>query len=425
MVPTASVLQGLAALAVHDRERRAGDDVVAMAEAAAAPARRACMVAESRGADLGRALPTRATCWAGRRRGGADRAGPGRRRLWLAHRMLTTGGELVTVLLGEGADDPSARGSRPTCGAPIRRSTWSVHRGGPADTRWSWGWSDRPRHAAAAGLVGRKAARRAGRAAGPAHGRRPAAALPAPLRRTAASSPTSPGLELGEHVTVMAEVEKATLRRCAARRGQLLAVVIGRRGGRLDCTFFNRPPAQGRAHARPAGAVRRQGRRVPGQAAAHPPAVRAAATTTSDDVRPFAVDLPGHRQAAVLEDRTLRAPGARPARRPHRPAAGAAARAERGCPVWARRCAASTCPRPRRTSTPRRHRLVWDEAMGVQLALALRRQATRRPPGRAVPAPARAGCWTPSTRALPFTLTAGQRDGRRGDRRRPGRRRTR
>jgi len=36
VVPTSSVLQGLAALAVHDAERRPGDDVVAMAEAAAA-----------------------------------------------------------------------------------------------------------------------------------------------------------------------------------------------------------------------------------------------------------------------------------------------------------------------------------------------------------------------------------------------------
>ena len=44
-----------------------------------------------------------------------------------------------------------------------------------------------------------------------------------------------------------------------------------------------------------------------------------------------------------------------------------------------------------------RHRLVWDEAMGVQLALALRRQATVSRPAAAVPAAARAACSTRST----------------------------
>ena len=48
------------------------------------------------------------------------------------------------------------------------------------------------------------------------------------------------GLELGEHVTVLAEVEKVTMRDMRHRRGKLMQVVItDGRGRRLDCTFFN------------------------------------------------------------------------------------------------------------------------------------------------------------------------------------------
>ncbi|MBC3190736.1 DAK2 domain-containing protein [Pseudonocardia sp. C8] len=105
VVPSSSVLQGLAALAVHDPDRRASDDVVAMAEAAAGTRTGGLAVAE-----------TEALTWAGPCRPGevlglsdgevvliAPDLAVGA--LWLAHRMLTAGGELVTVLLGSAADD--------------------------------------------------------------------------------------------------------------------------------------------------------------------------------------------------------------------------------------------------------------------------------------------------------------------------------
>ena len=48
------------------------------------------------------------------------------------------------------------------------------------------------------------------------------------------------GLEIGEHITVVAQVEKATLRDMRSRSGKLLAVVIrDEKGAELDCTFFN------------------------------------------------------------------------------------------------------------------------------------------------------------------------------------------
>jgi dihydroxyacetone kinase-like predicted kinase len=105
VVPTSSVLQGLAALAVHDPTRRAGDDVVAMAEAAAATRTGVVQIAA-----------TEALTWVGRCEAGDvlglvdgevvliehDLALGSR---LLVERMLHTGGELVTVLLGDDAPE--------------------------------------------------------------------------------------------------------------------------------------------------------------------------------------------------------------------------------------------------------------------------------------------------------------------------------
>ena len=55
-----------------------------------------------------------------------------------------------------------------------------------------------------------------------------------------------------------------------------------------------------------------------------------------------------------------------------------------------------------------RNRLVWDEAMGVQLALALRRQrAVQRPAAASPHVPG--GLLEAFDARLPYTLTAGQR----------------
>ncbi|ONI83270.1 dihydroxyacetone kinase [Saccharothrix sp. ALI-22-I] len=108
VVPTFSPVQALAALAVHSPSRRAGDDVVAMAEAAAATRRGEVAVSERE-----------AITWVGRCQpgdllgmvdgevvliepGGAD---VGDLACRLVDRMLASGGELVTVLLGRAAPD--------------------------------------------------------------------------------------------------------------------------------------------------------------------------------------------------------------------------------------------------------------------------------------------------------------------------------
>ena len=114
VVPCASPVQVLAAVAVHDTRRRAGDDVVAMAEAAAATRRGEVVVAEQA------AITWIGPCAAGDVLGFADgevvliEPGPpevdalDRAVCGVVGRMLTAGGELVTALLGAGVPDDLA-----------------------------------------------------------------------------------------------------------------------------------------------------------------------------------------------------------------------------------------------------------------------------------------------------------------------------
>lgn len=100
VVPTASPVQALAAIAVHDPGRRVADDIVAMTEAAAATRRGELVLATQE-----------ALTWAGRCRPGDslglvdDEVVLIERSLQAAacgllDRILATGGELVTILLG-------------------------------------------------------------------------------------------------------------------------------------------------------------------------------------------------------------------------------------------------------------------------------------------------------------------------------------
>lgn len=108
VIPTMSPVQGLAALAVHDPARRSEDDVVAMAEAAAATRRGALVIAAEE-----------ALTWAGRCVPGDVLAMIDGEVVFIAGdvaaaasdlvgRMLDYGGELVTVLLGAQAEQELA-----------------------------------------------------------------------------------------------------------------------------------------------------------------------------------------------------------------------------------------------------------------------------------------------------------------------------
>src|SRR4029453_16511977 len=101
VVPTRSPVQGLAAIAVADPGRRFGDDVIAMAEAAAATRWAEVTVAEQEAlTSAGRCQPGGAL---GSAEGGAgvvgrDLAGVA---CELLDRMLSAGGEMATLVVGD------------------------------------------------------------------------------------------------------------------------------------------------------------------------------------------------------------------------------------------------------------------------------------------------------------------------------------
>ena len=410
VVPSTSVLQGLAALAVHDPRRRPGDDVVAMAEAAAGTRTAGLLVAESE-----------ALTWVGRCEPGdvlgisdgevvliaPDLAVGG---LWLAHRMLTAGGELVTVLLGEGADEALGDG----LAADLRRTHPEVdvvvHRGGqtglPAGAGGGMTEIDVPGIDMLSPLP-------------PLVGKRAADMLATQLeihtvgdlvrhypRRYVDRGKLTDiaGLEIGEHATLVAQVEKAVLRDMRARRGKLLAVVIrDEKGATLDCTFFNGHKVQ---H------VIRPGVRAvfSGKVGVfnnklqltHP---QFEPLDEADEVRPFLSVYPATakvnsqeiarcvRQVLdLLDDPTDPLP--------------ALCRNREGLAELGRALRRIHVPEAEADIHAARNRLVWDEAMGVQLALALRRQATVSRPAPACP-PKPGGLLDAFDAELPFTLTGG------------------
>jgi dihydroxyacetone kinase-like predicted kinase len=103
VIPTRSAMQGLAAVAVHDDERRTDDDTVAMAEAAAATRFAQIEIATGPG------LTTIGACAAGDVLGLIDgdvvEIGSGVTAVAISvlTRLLGIGGELVTAVIGPGA----------------------------------------------------------------------------------------------------------------------------------------------------------------------------------------------------------------------------------------------------------------------------------------------------------------------------------
>jgi ATP-dependent DNA helicase RecG len=213
------------------------------------------------------------------------------------------------------------------------------------------------------------------------------------------------GLELGEHVTVVAEVEQATLRPMRSRRGNLLAVVIrDDRGGRLDCTFFNGHKLKNLitpgTRAMFAGKVGTFNNKLQ---LTHP---QWEPLDEDEDIRPFISVYPATAKAYswmiarcvrqvldVLDDPTDPLPES--------------LRRREGLAELGRALRRIHVPETEADIHAAKHRLVWDEALGVQLALALRRQATVSRPAPACP-PVPGGLLDAFDADLPFTLTEGQ-----------------
>ena len=213
------------------------------------------------------------------------------------------------------------------------------------------------------------------------------------------------GLEIGEQITLVAQVEKSVLRDMRSRRGKLLNVVLrDEKGATLDCTFFNGHKVQHvikpGVRAVFSGKVGVFNKKLQ---LTHP---QFEPLDEADEIRPFLSVYPASgkitsQQVArcvrqvldLLDDPTDPLPEL--VRR--REKLADLGRALRRIHV----------PESEADIGAARHRLVWDEAMGVQLALALRRQNTAARPAVACP-PKAGGLLDAFDAALPFTLTAGQ-----------------
>ncbi|MGE3659668.1 MAG: ATP-dependent DNA helicase RecG [Pseudonocardia sp.] len=217
------------------------------------------------------------------------------------------------------------------------------------------------------------------------------------------------GLALGEDVTVVALVERAELRSMRSRRGQLLSVTIrDGSGGSIDCTFFHghklRSLLTPGTRALFAGKVGIYGKgRYRKLQLTHPQFEPLGA---DEDERPFlAVYAATARMRSweigrcvrqvleVLDD-------------PTDPLPVALRRAEK-LPDLGRALRRIHLPESEEDHRVARRRLVWDEAMGVQLALARRRRAAGARPAPACPRRAD-GLLAAFDDALPYTLTEGQ-----------------
>ena len=214
------------------------------------------------------------------------------------------------------------------------------------------------------------------------------------------------GLELGEHVTVLAEVEKVTMRDMRARRGKLMQVVLtDGQGRRLDATFFNpyklvKVMVPG-LRALFSGQVSRFRDKLQ---LTHP---EFEPLDESEGVRPFLSIYPATqgfdswqvarcvRQVLDLLDD------------PTDPLPADLRRAENLADLG-RALRRIHLPESEADQYAAKNRLVWDEAMGVQLALALRRQQSVQRPAAANPQVS-GGLLDSFDARLPYTLTAGQR----------------
>ncbi|MFP5072259.1 ATP-dependent DNA helicase RecG [Pseudonocardia nantongensis] len=213
------------------------------------------------------------------------------------------------------------------------------------------------------------------------------------------------GLVAGEHVTVVAQVERAELRDMRQRRGKMLkAVIRDEKGGELECTFFNGRKLQGFVRAGVRGVFSgKVGMFRQKPQLTHP---QFEEIDETDSLRPFLSVYPANskitsqavaRAARLALDQIDDPTDPLPEAMREREGLSDLGRALRRIHV----------PESESDIHAAQHRLVWDEALGVALALALRRQATASRPAHACE-PWPGGLREAFDADLPFELTEGQ-----------------
>ncbi len=224
------------------------------------------------------------------------------------------------------------------------------------------------------------------------------------------------GLQVGEHVTVLAEVRWARARRMQRRRGTVLEVTIGSGSRTLSCTFFNQPWRErellpGRRGLF-AGKVTRYRRALQ---LAHPDyqlVDGADDESTGEEFGGFAAALiPVYPATKELPSWVIARCVSQALDLFDDPAdpLPEVLRAEHGLVDLGAALRRIHRPPDRAAHAAARHRLVFDEALALQLALAQRRRTAAARPARTCPTLA-GGLREAFDARLPFVLTAGQRD---------------
>ncbi|MGI8813859.1 MAG: ATP-dependent DNA helicase RecG [Pseudonocardia sp.] len=223
-------------------------------------------------------------------------------------------------------------------------------------------------------------------------------------------------LQIGEHVTVLAEIRSVSQRPMRQRRGTLVEVVIASGGRTLSCTFFNQRWIAGRLEAGRVGLFAGKVTAFRGKLQLNQPDMMIFGADDGEDevgvidefagallpIYPATTKLPSWKIARcvrqvldLLDDLVDPVP--------------LTILAQRGLPGLGE--ALRGIHRPGRDADWRRarERLVWDEALAVQLALSQRRLAARQRPAPTCP-PVPGGLADAFDAQLPFTLTDGQRE---------------
>ena len=223
-------------------------------------------------------------------------------------------------------------------------------------------------------------------------------------------------LAVGDYVTVVADVLRASKRRMKTRQGTLFEVVIGDGRHVLNCTFFNQAWREKQLHAGVrclfAGKVTRFNKKLQ---LAHPEYL----VLSGDDGDDAVVDdfaramIPVYPSAQKIQSwviansvrivlDTLSGPAA-----PEDPLPASVRRAH-GLVGYLDALRGIHRPESQADVDAARRRLKWDEALAVQLALVQRRLALADRPAPACP-PVEGGLLDAFDARLPFTLTGGQR----------------
>ncbi|HEY9418039.1 MAG TPA: ATP-dependent DNA helicase RecG, partial [Pseudonocardia sp.] len=195
-------------------------------------------------------------------------------------------------------------------------------------------------------------------------------------------------LELGEHVTVQAEIRSVSQRPMRQRRGTLVEVVIASGGRTLSCTFFNQRWITGRLEVGRAGLFAGKVSAFRGKLQLNQPDMMIFGADDDGEDGPGSVDefagalLPIYPATTKLPSWKI----ARCVRQvldmvddPSDPVP-VEILTDRGLPALGEALRGIHLPKRDMDWRRARERLVWDEALAVQLALAQRRQAARQRP---------------------------------------------